>query len=127
MPVSVNEIHRTAFDGCPRLTIVGDPGSYAAEYEESRDKSNVAQAESQDINGNAGESGGLAFAEGLFGGSAGGASTDSGKVMGQSSIVGGSAFVFMDDSQSRVLSGNPVPAEQEGGAEEMASGSGFRK
>ncbi len=127
VPISVNEIHRTAFDGCPKLTIVGEPGSYAVEYEESRDKSNVAQAESQDIDGSAGEGGGIRFAEGLFGGSAGGASADSGTVMGQSSIVGGSAFVFMDNSQSRVLSGNPAPAAEENGAEEMASGGGFRK
>ncbi len=123
-PMSVSEIHRTAFDGCPRLTIVAEPGSYADTYEQSRDKSNVAQVESQDMGflqnvmENAKEADGNSQ------------SSDAGRVMGQSSIVGGSAMVFMDNSQSKVLSGNVDigSEEEEDGAQIMASaGNGFPK
>lgn len=133
VPMSVSEIHRTAFDGCPRLTLVAEPGSYAAKYEESRDKSNVAQVESQDI-GSAQNAGGT---DGTDSGStgdsgaqgSGGSGSGSGQVMGQSSIVGGSAFVFMDNSQSKVLSGNVNEEEDMDGAQFMASngGTGFPK
>lgn len=134
VPMSVSEIHRTAFDGCPKLTIVAEPGSYAAEYEESRDKSNVAQAESQDISSvqnTEDGSGNAQAAEGTQAASANSAPADTGRVMGQSSVVGGSAVVFMDNSQSRVLSGNVKTDTGDGsaGAEVMAygSGSGFPK
>lgn len=132
VPMSVSEIHRTAFDGCPKLTIAAEPGSYAAEYEESRDKSNVAQAESQDISGlqSAGDGSGEA-ADGTQTAPENNAAADTGRLMGQSSVVGGSALVLMDNSQSRVLSGNAKADTGDGsaGAEVMASssGSGFPK
>ena len=127
VPVSVNDIHRTAFDGCPKLTILAQEGSYAAEYEESRDKSNVAQAESQDMGNVQIASSGDGAQEG--GGS--GVPSSSGTVMGQSSVVGGSAVVFMDNSQAKVLSGNVSPdgEEDNSGTQIMASagGTGFPK
>lgn len=122
VPMSVNDIHKTAFDGCPKVTIMAEPGSYAAEYEEGRDKSNAAQAESQDMASSPAGSEGTEEAQGASGN---GGSQPSGRVMGQSSIVGGSAVVFMDNS--KVLSGN-VSMEGEdsaSGAERIASGSGM--
>lgn len=136
IPMSVSDIHGTAFDGCPKLTIVAETGSYAAEYEENREKSNVSQAEYQDIlsilpgggtegaEGEAGEAGGD-DSDGLSGDSSSG-----GSVLGQSSVVGGNAVVFIDNSQSKVLSGNDRPDTGDGIAkpEVIADGSsGFPK
>ena len=49
IPMSVSNIHETAFDGCVNLKIAAEAGSVAAEYDAQRDKSNVANAEYQDI------------------------------------------------------------------------------
>lgn len=103
--MSVESIHQSAFDGCPKLKIIAEAGSAAAEYEAQRDKSNVANKEYQDVGaeteGEAGKDG--ESAEGSEGSGTGE------KVLGQSTIVGGNAVVFMDNSQSKVLSGNERP------------------
>lgn len=105
IPMSVESIHQSAFDGCPKLKIIAEAGSAAAEYEAQRDKSNVANKEYQDVGaeteGEAGKDG--ESAEGSEGSGTGE------KVLGQSTIVGGNAVVFMDNSQSKVLSGNERP------------------
>lgn len=49
IPSSVTTIQDTAFDGCPKLTIQAEAGSYAEEFDKSRDKSNVSSAEYQDV------------------------------------------------------------------------------
>lgn len=102
IPMSVESIHQTAFDGCPKLKIIAEAGSVAAEYEAQRDKSNVASAEYQDVGAGAEDNAGE---NGENGESAEGEGTG-GKILGQSTIVGGNAVVFMDNSQSKVLSGN---------------------
>ncbi len=121
IPMSVAQIHKTAFDGCVKLRIIAEEGSKAAQYEAERDKSNVASAEYQDIGGSdngteagSGEEAGNE-APGPMGGS----------LLGQSRIVGGNAVVFIDNGQSKVLSGNQQ-AESEGGvaAAEVMKGSG---
>ncbi len=48
IPASVTSIQPTAFDGCPQLSIAAEPGSYAASFEQTRDKSSVANAEYED-------------------------------------------------------------------------------
>ena len=113
IPISVANIHQTAFDGCVKLEIIAEEGSAAAEFDANRDKSNVASAEYQDIvpteneaEPGAGESGEVNAADG--------------NLLGQSSIVGGNAVIFMDNSQSKVLSGNERP-DMGNGAETAAS------
>ena len=117
--MSVSNIHETAFDGCVNLKIAAEAGSVAAEYDAQRDKSNVANAEYQDILPEEG------VAEEGIGGEATGnpANGTNGNVLGQSAIVGGNAVIFMDNSQSKVLSGNDYPAagnEAETGASASA-------
>ncbi len=125
IPMSVESIHQSAFDGCPKLKIIAEAGSAAAEYEAQRDKSNVANKEYQDVGaeteGEAGKDG--ESAEGSEGSGTGE------KVLGQSTIVGGNAVVFMDNSQSKVLSGNERPdtgevEEQLPAGAEIMGGSG---
>lgn len=128
VPVSVAQIHETAFDGCPKLEIVAEEGSYAAEYEEKRDKSNVAQMEYQDIIGSTAETDADEAGDNQEANSEQnkGASAN---LIGQSSIVGGSAVVFIDNSQSKVLSGNVKVDLGDGTAkaEVMSTQDGFPK
>ncbi|NLL77261.1 MAG: leucine-rich repeat domain-containing protein [Clostridiales bacterium] len=105
IPVSVSSIHETAFDGCPRLTIIAEKGSYAAEYDAKRDKSQVAQSEYQDVEQNVEENDGGDNKQNNGSGSAN-VEANTGSMLGQSRIVGGSAVVFIDNSRSKVLSGN---------------------
>lgn len=129
IPMSVGRIHDTAFAGCPNLTIVAEEGSYAAEYEQNRDKSNVAQTEYQDILSNTADQ--TTEEEQDNGETNAGQSTEAsnGKLMGQSTIVGGNAVVFIDNSQSKVLSGNVTVDLGDGTAkaEVMEKESGFPK
>ena len=77
----------------------------AAEYEAQRDKSNVASAEYQDIaSGTDGNN-----EDGVEPGENSGENSTGEKLLGQSTIVGGNAVIFMDNSQSKVLSGNERP------------------
>ena len=119
IPMSVSNIHETAFDGCVNLKIAAEAGSVAAEYDAQRDKSNVANAEYQDILPEEGVA-----EEGIGGEETGNpANGTNGNVLGQSAIVGGNAVIFMDNSQSKVLSGNDYPAagnEAETGASASA-------
>lgn len=117
IPMSVADIHKTAFDGCVKLKIVAEAGSAAAKYDAERDKSNVASVEYQDIDPQ-GEGTG---AEGEESGESSGAAAANGSVLGQSAIVGGNAVIFMDNSQSKVLSGNERPNTGEGTAQQAAA------
>ena len=123
IPMSVSFIHDTAFDGCVKLALLAEAGSYGAEYEAKRDKSVPSSEEYQDIlnmeetdTGNTGNGqGGTAEGSGGNSGEAGGASgggsagdvsgTLNGNLLGQSTVVGGNAVVFMDNNQSQVRSG----------------------
>lgn len=116
IPMSVEYIHETAFDGCPKLKIIAEAGSAAAKYEAQRDKSNVASAEYQDIGSETNVSDG--DGEGLEDDSAAGTG---GMLLGQSTIVGGNAVIFMDNSQSKVLSGNERPDTEDGTAQAAAA------
>lgn len=125
IPMSVESIHQTAFDGCPKLKIIAEAGSVAAEYEAQRDKSNVASAEYQDIaSGTDGNN-----EDGAEPGENSGENSTGEKLLGQSTIVGGNAVIFMDNSQSKVLSGNERPdtgeeTAQTSAAAEIMTGSG---
>lgn len=118
IPISVSEIHRTAFDGCPKLRIIAEKGSYGAEYEEQRDKSQVAQSEYQDILQKAEESDAVSDLdrqeESALPGTKDTQGSGTGSMLGQSTVVGGNAVIFIDNSRSKVLSGN----EWSGGTEQ---------
>lgn len=122
IPMSVSDIHATAFDGCPKLQILAEEGSYAAEYEANREKSNVAQTEYDDILADLFAQDGAEAADGQEDGSgeagegtAEGGSSGTG-ILGQTSVVGGNAVVFIDNSRSKVLSGNTRPDTGDGTA-----------
>lgn len=139
IPISVARIHETAFDGCPKLKILAEEGSRAAEFEAKRDKSNVAQTEYEDIpTSEEGTEGGENQTDGQSGaagenGTSDGASASDGNMLGQTAIVGGNAVVFIDNSQSKVLSGNIRPDTGNGknngvvGTEVMETAGGFAK
>ncbi len=106
IPMSVTEIHETAFEGCPKLIIIAEEGSKAAEYDATREKSNVAQSEYQDMsNGTEDENTNAESSSSQN-------ETSSGTTLGQSVVVGGSAFVFIDNNRSKVMSGNVKPSEE---------------
>ena len=123
IPMSVSFIHDTAFDGCVKLALLAEAGSYGAEYEAKRDKSVPSSEEYQDIlnmeetdtgntgNGQEGTAEGSGGNSGEAGGASGGGSagdvsgTLNGNLLGQSTVVGGNAVVFMDNNQSQVRSG----------------------
>ena len=50
IPASVSYIDPTAFDGCVNLNIIADPGTAAYEFFQNFDNSDVADAESGDVN-----------------------------------------------------------------------------
>lgn len=108
IPVSVSSIHETAFDGCPKLVITAEEGSYAAEYEAKRDKSQVAQSEYQEVTKTSDERG--------QDGADSSDNSDTGTTLGQSTIVGGNAVVFIDNSRSKVLSGNVQTEDEQSSA-----------
>lgn len=111
IPISVSEIHKTAFDGCPKLKIIAEEGSKAAEYEKSREKSNVAQSEYQDITKDNGED---TNKEETTDSAAENNTENSGSLIGQTTVVGGNAVVFIDNNSTNVLSGNIKPEALEG-------------
>ena len=120
LPESISNINNTAFDGCSNVKIVATPGTYGAdfaatlkaseadavEYEDVRD-SNVVTGE--EITGQATPTPVQEAtptpaatvmptppgAPNVVGGSSG-----SGRVLGESSIVGGRAVIFIDNVQS---------------------------
>lgn len=106
IPMSVSSIHSTAFDGCRNLKIIAEAGSTAAEYEASRDKSAAASTEYQDIIPRINET---EEASGEENKEEAGEAASGESVLGQSTIVAGNAVIFMDNSQSKVLSGNERP------------------
>lgn len=124
IPISVSYIHDTAFEGCPKLAITAETGSYAEEYEKKRDKSVVAQAEYQDVADEpaADDAQDTEAAEQI-------PDAQDAQLIGQSTIVGGDAVVFIDNSRSRVLSGNVKIDTGDGtaSAEVMDVSSGFPK
>jgi hypothetical protein len=109
IPLSVSSIHETAFEGCPKLVIIAPEGSYAAEYESKRDKSQVAQSEYQEVTKASGESGSEGGQDGTDN-----VDADTVTTLGQSRIVGGNAVVFIDNSRSKVLSGNVQTEDKQG-------------
>lgn len=116
IPASVREIHSTAFDGCPKLNIIAEEGTSAAEFDAQRDKSNAAQAEYEDIlktddtetadSGQASNNGQQDTKMPEQGAQA----------LGETAVVNGRAMVFIDNSRSKVLSGNDGPASEMGGS-----------
>ena len=140
IPMSVSFIHDTAFDGCGKLALLAEPGSYGAEYEAKRDKTNVSAAGYQDTSaadatdtgntgngqgengsgasegGTDGNSGGTDGNSGTSEGGSGGnvSGTLNGNLLGQSTVVGGNAVVFMDNSGSMVRSGNGQSENNQG-------------
>ncbi len=124
IPMSVSFIDDTAFDGCGKLALLAEPGSYGAEYEAKRDKTNASGAGYQGISsadetdtGNTGNGEGGNVSDGNSGGTnedgSGGSTsgTLNGNLLGQSTVVGGNAVVFIDNSQSKVRSGETASGQ----------------
>ncbi|HBA68218.1 MAG TPA: hypothetical protein DCZ40_02545 [Lachnospiraceae bacterium] len=109
IPMSVSSIHSTAFDGCRNLTIIAEAGSTAAKYEAARDKSAAASTEYQDIIPRINETEEEGGTENGEAAEEAGAAASGESLLGQSTIVAGNAVIFMDNSQSKVLSGNERP------------------
>lgn len=117
IPSSVKEIHSTAFDGCLKLNIIAEEGSKAAAFDAQRDKSIAAQTEYEDILGTdtAAPEEEAQAAAGQEKKSSGSGGESDGRTLGESTVVDGSAMVFIDNSGSQVLSGNDRPKTGEGG------------
>lgn len=112
IPIEVGNIHETAFDGCYRLLIHAEAGSYADKYadefyirqkempeyedvsdydseEESEDASDDNDADTDSTDANAGE------------------------VLGTTKVVGNQAVVFIDNTSQEVHDGKDVMEELE--------------
>lgn len=131
IPASVTEINPTAFDGCYNMKISAQDGSAAAQFALQRDTSNVAQREYQEadavrtttdasmdelIQGILEENGLTEENEDS------GTGTAVNKLLGETSIVGSTAVVFIDNSSENVLSGTNAITQDDGGGVEDVSG-----
>ncbi|NLL79163.1 MAG: leucine-rich repeat domain-containing protein [Clostridiales bacterium] len=117
IPSSVTSIHETAFDGCPKLQIAAEPDSFAAEYDKSRDKSDVSSAEYQDTENRTDAASAIAeMAENIVSGDVSKPNTElttlqapsSAQEYGSTSIVGGRAVVFIDNRSQTVYGSAPL-------------------
>ncbi|MBQ7956243.1 MAG: leucine-rich repeat domain-containing protein [Lachnospiraceae bacterium] len=106
IPSSVNTIHSTAFDGCPKLQIIADVGTKGYTYYEDWLKRHKDQSEYEDTGNNEGED--PTEPDYVPGEDTG----DKQSILGQTQIVGNSAFVFIDNTLPNVL-GAPDPVEEE--------------
>lgn len=111
---TVTYINPTAFDGCPKLEIVSEPGSAARKFDDAREKGVAAAAEYEDTLGQADtgeqypvtasneENSNVADTQLPASGSGNVSSANAGnmKTLGQSTVVGGQAFVFIDNVQN---------------------------
>lgn len=106
IPGQVSRIHATAFDGCPGLNIIADIGTYGYGYFEDWKEQHSDQSEYEDTGNNEGE-------EPDDGEDESGEETDNKQnVLGESHIVGNSAFVFIDNTLANVQ-GAKDPEEKE--------------
>ncbi len=107
IPSQVNRIHETAFDGCPKLNIVADIGTYAYGYYEDWKERHSDQSEYEDTGNNAGADPTDPDYE---------PEEDTGdkqSILGQSQIVGNSAFVFIDNTLPNVQGAkDPEPDDE---------------
>lgn len=121
LPESISNINDTAFDGCSRVELVAKPGTYGAQFADSLKASEADAVEYEDVQDSqtigeeqiSGEPSPSAGAEDVQEESApqeasptpptapneiGG--TTGGRLLGESSIVGGRAVIFIDNVQS---------------------------
>lgn len=123
IPPTVHTIHATAFDGCPKLVITAQANSEAKRFDDARDKTAAAAAEYEDTAGQADissqypVSGGAAAGGNEAGTAQGTAAQTPGqtatatqpsqaqgsRIYGQTAVVGGNAFVFIDNASANVL------------------------
>lgn len=106
IPSQVNWIHDTAFDGCPKLNIIADIGTYAYGYFEEWQERFSDQSEYEDTGNNQGEDIDDTEYE---------PEEDTGdkqSLLGQTQVVGNSAFVFIDNTLPNVQ-GAKDPVEEE--------------
>jgi len=97
IPSQVNAIHATAFDGCPKLNIIADMGTYAYGYFQDWQERLKDQSEYEDTGNNEGadpEENPEYEPEEDTG--------DKQSILGQTQIVGNSAFVFIDNTLPNV-------------------------
>lgn len=106
IPSQVSRIHATAFDGCARLNIIADIGTYGYGYFEDWKVQHSDQSEYEDTGNNEGEEKEDSKEES-------GEETQEGQnTLGESHIVGNSAFVFIDNTLANVQ-GAKDPEEKE--------------
>ncbi len=113
LPVSLRNIHSTAFDGCINLTLTGPEGSIAGEYAEKFNKrEKTEQAEYEDIFQSTNPADDDKYEQdGIYEDVTEeqdntSENTDNGNMLGTTAIVGNQAFVFIDNSQSKVYVGD---------------------
>lgn len=130
IPESVNKIHETAFEGCFQLQIEAPEGSVALEYAQNRDTSEVAQREYEEVaqaeyqddeymqeliqkvleeNNLPGPGDGTINT--LSNDSEAEQTQTTGDLLGQTSVVGNHAVVFIDNTKEHVISGKKTVAE----------------
>lgn len=151
IPPTVNYIHESAFDGCPQLVITAEPGTTAKKFDDSREKGLTAAAEYEDTQGqvnynsiypvsagsaetdNGDRSGIQVINELPDGGNAAqngstGTNVNQGdRMLGQTTIVGGQAFVFIDNAGGSVY-GTAAPAQgSRTDAADAAAGAGTQR
>ena len=131
LPDSMARISDTAFDGCPNVEFTATPGTYGAEFAAARKTSEVDEVEYEDVQdsqvidpdsvSNEDSSVDESMDGSLEDGTEGGqeptptpkslSDTISNKtLLGESSIVSGSAVIFINNSQPTVLSGSQKPS-----------------
>lgn len=112
IPPTVTYIHESAFDGCPKLEIISEPGSAARKFDDGREKGTAVAVEYEDTQGQVntesrypmttgtGSGDVVSVPENGQAGEAGGqnrVSQGGNKTLGQTTVVGGQAFIFIDN------------------------------
>lgn len=116
IPSQVNSIHDTAFDGCPKLNIVADIGTYAYGYFQDWQERYSDQSEYEDTGNNEGaDPNDPEYAPEEDTG-------DKQSILGQTQIVGNSAFVFIDNTLPNVQGAKDSVEEEDKGEIEEGEG-----
>ncbi len=149
LPDSMNHISDSAFDGCPNVKFSAPPGTYSAEFAAALNRSDVEEVEYEDVQDSrvinadevtgaqkpeaspeadkesepattpAPEENAEPVPEPTMGVET--ESVNNMTLLGQSSIVAGRAVIFIDNRQSKVLSGNqPANGNQDAGRVDLS-------
>lgn len=110
IPIEVSDIHETAFDGCYRLLIHAEAGSYADKYAEAFYVRQKEMPEYEDVSDYDAEED-LSDTSDDSDTDTDSTDDNSGEVLGSTKVVGNQAVVFIDNTSQEVHDGKDIMGE----------------